>query len=53
MEMGSHGELDSPLLRLQQLVLRTHDLVTLFCTAVDRASCGEHKLLRTGGGLTT
>ena len=47
-ELGCHGELDSPLL---QLFLNScvSDIVTLLCAAVETAVSEVHKLLCTGG----
>ena len=53
MEQGCHSELDSFLLQVSTAGLSDSVFVTLLGTAVERASCGIHKLLRTGGVPTS
>ena len=51
--LGSYSELDCPLLQVPIAGLSDTVFVTLFRTTVERGSCGEHKLLRTGGVSTS
>ena len=53
MELGSHTELDCPLLQVSTAGSLDTVFVTLFRAAVERACCGVHKLLRTGEVPTT
>jgi len=48
-ELGSHSELDYLLLQIPTPGLSDSVFVTLFCTAVEKASCRVHKLLCNGG----
>ena len=49
MELGCHRVLDCPLLHIPTSGCLDSVFVTLVRTAVERASCRVHKLLRTGG----
>ena len=52
-ELGSHSQLDSPLLQLSTAGCRDSVLVTLFRTAVQKTSCEVDKLLRKSGVPTS
>ena len=50
---GSQSELDCLLLQVLTAGLSDSVFVALFCAAVERASCGVHKLLCSGGVPTS